>query len=100
VHRGPSRDRQAARLLATNAEAWRALRLVILAEEPLCRHCLARGVIAASTEVDHIDGRAATAHDYRRENLQGLCERCHSIKTARENGGFGRASAPTSEGVP
>ena len=43
-----------------------------------------------STEVDHIDGRAETAQDFRRSNLQGLCHTHHSVKTAIENGSFGR----------
>jgi 5-methylcytosine-specific restriction protein A len=27
-------------------------------------------------------------------NHQGLCERCHNSKTAREDGGFGHKQAP------
>ena len=33
---------------------WRRLRQMIIAEEPLCRLCLERGLIVASAEVDHI----------------------------------------------
>ena len=63
--------------------AWRKLRLVILNAEPLCRHCLARGVPVPAVEVDHIvplrDGG-----DNARENLQPLCAKHHDIKTMRD----------------
>lgn len=81
-----SSERQSKRYYATNSAAWRAIRERVLVEEPLCR-C---GCGGASTEVDHIDGRCESLHDYRRSNLQGLTEACHSAKTARENGSFGR----------
>lgn len=60
---------------------WRRLREVILNAEPLCRHCLARGIPVPAAEVDHIvplrDGG-----DNSRENLQPLCALCHDRKTA------------------
>ena len=83
--------RQAKRWLATNDPSWLRIRASQLAAEPLCRCCKARGVVTPATEVDHVDGHAATAHDYRRENLQSLCATCHSTKTAIENGSFGHA---------
>lgn len=56
----------------------------ILAEEPLCRICLADGRTRASEEVDHIrDDVPAELWDSR-ENKQGLCKPCHKAKTARE----------------
>lgn len=83
--------RQAKRWLATNDPRWRRIRARQLTREPLCRQCKADGRTTAAVVVDHIDGKAATAHDYRDENLQSLCEPCHSAKTALENGSFGRA---------
>jgi 5-methylcytosine-specific restriction enzyme A len=72
--------------------SWRALRLVVLAEEPLCRACEAEGRVEAATVVDHVVPlRAGGTHQ--RANLQPLCAACHGVKTAREDGGFGRASA-------
>ena len=63
--------------------AWRKLRLVILNAEPLCRHCLARGVPVPAVEVDHIlplrDGG-----DNARANLQPLCMGCHDRKTIQD----------------
>lgn len=85
-HCPPTPSRQARRALATNSAAWLALRQQVLNREPLCRCCAARGVIRAATDVDHIDGDASNNDD---ANLQPLCRRCHSRKTAREDGGFG-----------
>ena len=54
---------------------WRRLRILVLREEPLCRHCS-----AAATDVDHIVPLAVGGtHD--RENLCPLCHACHSRKT-------------------
>ncbi|WP_099473330.1 HNH endonuclease signature motif containing protein [Stenotrophomonas maltophilia] len=81
------RKRQARRALPTNSSLWRRIRAVVLAREPLCRCCAEQGRVRAATEVDHIDGDDANHTD---SNLQPLCRPCHSAKTARENGGFGR----------
>ena len=60
---------------------WRRLRLMFLAEHPLC--CDPFGVHRASpalaTDVDHIVPRPAGGDDW--ENLQALCHVCHSRKT-------------------
>lgn len=68
---------------------WRKLRAVVLAEEPLCRACLARGRTTPAEHVDHITPKAEGGTD-ERTNLQALCRGCHSRKTATEDGGFGR----------
>lgn len=57
---------------------WRKLRLLILREEPLCRHCG-----AAATDVDHVIPLAAGG-THARENLSPLCHSCHSRKTAAD----------------
>ena len=63
--------------------AWQILRLSILAGEPLCRMCEARGKIEPAKMVDHIhplvDGGTHAV-----ENLQPLCGWCHARKTARD----------------
>lgn len=79
-------ERQQKRFYPTNSPKWRRLREQVLREEPFCR-CGCGGV---SVEVDHIDGRCETKHDYRRDNLQGMTKECHAAKTAVENGSFGR----------
>lgn len=76
--------RQARRLWATWDPLWRRLRAAVLSDEPMCRHCAAQGRDTPAVDVDHIDGRAAELHDYRRSNLQALCRSCHCSKTATE----------------
>mgnify|MGYP000918218884 CR=1 FL=1 len=68
------------RVLPLNSAAWRKLRKQVLAEEPLCRHCAAQGLVVPATEVDHMRGAA----DNSRDALQALCKPCHSIKTMAE----------------
>ena len=77
------RDADARRTLALNKAAWQKLRAAVLAEEPLCRHCLADGRPAVATDVDHISGDPS---DNTRGNLQPLCHPCHSRKTAGDHG--------------
>lgn len=56
-----------------------------LRAEPLCRHCLAKGITTAATVPDHIvplkDG--GTDDD---SNIQCLCEPCHEAKTRKDMG--------------
>ena len=58
----------------------RKRRIIVLAEEPVCRICRSR----PATELDHIIPlrKGGTNH---RENLQGLCGPCHRFKTRQEN---------------
>ncbi len=63
--------------------AWRKLRELVLAEEPLCRVCGGRPSVMA----DHIVPKTHGGTDDR-ENLRGICKRCHDTKSGRE----GRAS--------
>lgn len=75
------------RTISLSSKAWRDLRAQVLAEEPLCRMCTARGLIVPTTDVDHIeDAREDYTDDNSRDNLQGLCHECHSLKTARDMG--------------
>lgn len=64
---------------------WRRIRDQVLAEEPVCTICRA----APSTDVDHIRPLRAGGTNAR-SNLRGTCHSCHSSKTVREDGGFGR----------
>lgn len=57
-----------------------------LRESPLCEHCKREGRLTPATQVDHIDG---DPENNAPANLASLCAPCHSLKTARENGGFG-----------
>ena len=55
----------------------------MLAEEPLCRVCLAEGRVSASVIVDHIVSLEEGGSD-ERVNKQGLCKSCSDAKTAEE----------------
>jgi hypothetical protein len=57
---------------------WQKLRLMVLAAEPLCRHCSRPGL-----DVDHILPLASGGTNDR-NNLQVLCHSCHSAKTAAD----------------
>ena len=62
--------------------AWQRLRLLVLAEEPLCRSCGA----SPATEADHIVPLSRASHlRLERTNVQGLCAPCHRAKTQRES---------------
>lgn len=76
------RDADPRRTIPLNSTAWRKLRASVLAGEPLCRDCNARGLLVEATDVDHISGPS----DNSPENLQPLCHSCHSRKTARDHG--------------
>jgi 5-methylcytosine-specific restriction protein A len=63
--------------------AWRRLRLVVLAEAPLCCFCRERGLAVPAAEIDHITP-IALRPDLRlvRTNLRATCKPCHSALTA------------------
>jgi 5-methylcytosine-specific restriction endonuclease McrA len=75
---------------------WRRLRLAFIWENPLCKHCDAKGIITPASEVDHIqpinpndpydtkNGKYGKPLD--RDNLQALCKACHTKKTAATKG--------------
>jgi 5-methylcytosine-specific restriction protein A len=60
-----------------STKRWKLTRRRVLTEQPLCP-C---GELA--THVDHIIP-LPTGEAYDRANLQGLCARCHGLKTKRE----------------
>lgn len=62
------------------------LRAELLAREPLCRHCRAKGKAVVATIADHVVSLAkgGAVHDI--DNLQPLCLDCHNDKTLREQG--------------
>lgn len=60
-------------------KSWRKLRLRVLAEEPLCRMCRAKGRLTPADTVDHIKPhRGDTQLFWDRDNLQALCASCHN----------------------
>jgi len=74
---------------------WKRIRARVLAEYPVCQWL---GCDMPASECDHIVALAAGGTDDR-ANLQALCKRHHSIKTNREDGGFGRPRRTVSNGL-
>jgi 5-methylcytosine-specific restriction enzyme A len=68
--------------------AWRAMRRQVLLDEPLCRECFDRGLVAIAVEVHHIRSvRSRPDLRLSRNNLAPLCRSCHSAHTMRESVG-------------
>lgn len=59
--------------------SWQKLRLMVLRQEPLCRHCQMVGIVTPAIEVDHIIPKSLGGADSF-ENLQPLCTECHVRK--------------------
>ncbi|WP_425304587.1 HNH endonuclease [Sandarakinorhabdus limnophila] len=69
---------------------WQRIRRAILAAEPLCRLCLAKGRVAVAVEIDHEVPLAKGGTDDP-ANLRPLCRDCHLDATCRQ---FGRRPKP------
>jgi len=76
-------DRRASAASRGYDRSWQKLRAAHLKLEPNCRMCGAPG-----SHVDHILPKAKGGPDDE-TNLQTLCAAHHSMKTAREDGGYG-----------
>jgi 5-methylcytosine-specific restriction enzyme A len=63
-----------------NTVAWRKLRSQVLREYPVCNNCNRM----PSTVADHIKPIRFGGYFWDINNLQGLCERCHNSKSAKE----------------
>jgi 5-methylcytosine-specific restriction endonuclease McrA len=61
-----------------NNSEWKRLSEWVLVEEPICRIC----GIELAVETDHMIPLPKGSHE--RWNLQGLCKKCHRIKTTQE----------------
>lgn len=71
---------------------WQTARETYLDSHPLCKRCGDAGIVEEATVVDHIiphKGNQALFWDVE-GNWQPLCARCHGIKSATQDGGFGR----------
>lgn len=91
ARRRPPKDDRPSSTRRGYGAAWQRARLRYLANHPLCVHCEARGEIRAATVVDHVDPhRGDMGKFWDVGNWQALCKRCHDVKTATEDGGFGR----------
>lgn len=105
IEQGRERDRQRGSAAKRGyGGRWRKARDTFLARHPLCAACSTDERPVPARDVDHIVphrlSEALDSGDHERialaqslfwnsGNWQGLCQRCHSKKTAREDGGFG-----------
>ena len=72
---------------------WQRLRARYLQQHPFCVRCEAAGRLVLANVVDHImSHRGDSTLFWDVDNWQSLCKRCHDIKTAKEDGGFGYAA--------
>lgn len=62
------------------------LRKILLAREPLCRPCRAKGRVTEATIADHITPIAKGGAIYDLSNMQPVCAPCHDAKGRRDNG--------------
>ena len=72
--------------------AWPEVSRLYRELHPCCEECERRGRVTAAQCVDHIVPFNGLTDPLRLDsaNLQSLCKPCHSRKTSREDGGFGR----------
>ena len=91
-HYRPIKPKTSRRQTNSNAAGytyrWQQARKIFLMMHPLCVKCG-----EPATDVDHIvPHKGDMALFWNRDNWQPLCHHCHSVKTATEDGGWGRAT--------
>src|SRR5262245_13124542 len=57
---------------------WQRLRKFQLMQHPLCKFCLARGIVTAAKVVDHVVPHKGDWTAFVTGALQSLCESCHN----------------------
>ncbi len=78
----PTLQQMPANPMATKRQrgsGWMKRRDVVLAENPWCVMCQAKGIETLAQEVDHIVPLHTGGPD-EDDNLQGLCIPCHKVK--------------------
>ncbi len=63
---------------------WRILRALKLQNDPLCEECMKKGVLVPAQMVDHIVPINKGGAPLDINNLQSLCNHCHSVKSAKD----------------
>lgn len=75
------------------SKEWRAIRMVVLINQPYCVECEKTGIYERATEVDHIvDIKDDRNRCLDTTNLQSLCKKCHSKKTYQTSYWFKKTS--------
>lgn len=76
----PDREERRADVKFYQSPRWRAVRALVLAEEPLCRKC----GTAVSKHVHHKRPRKQFPElAFERSNLEALCQPCHNAEDVR-----------------
>ena len=69
---------------------WKRRRALQLRAEPLCRMCLANGIVRQAKVADHIEQHHNDWNKFKLGELQSLCEQCHNqTKRMIELHGYG-----------
>ncbi len=86
------RDRKNSYQRGYSTSRWRKFRSWYLNLYPLCVKCEEEGRVNPATNVDHIDpvDGPNDPRFFDEAEVQALCHRHHSQKTAVEDGGWGR----------
>lgn len=85
----PERKAQSGRIETSsfyNTRRWRNSSKRFKRENPLCAHCLAKGLYVQGTVTDHIQ-RVRGSNDidpFDESNWQNLCKKCHASKSGKE----------------
>lgn len=94
-HSQPLPDNRASASERGYTHKWSVAAKAYLSEHPWCAECQRQSAHIPAAEVDHITPhRGDMELFWNPKNWQGLCRRCHSQKTAREDGGFGNRRYP------
>ena len=82
-----------------NTARWRRTSKAQLSKQPLCEHCLERGVIEPATQCDHATPHKGNPDLFWSGPFNSLCRTCHGDKTAEEMGRKPRR-AVSADGAP
>ncbi len=66
------------------SSGWKRLRNMCLEKNPFCVKCLDGGKYVMATVADHIKPIRLGGEALDLDNLQGLCNKCHNAKSAKE----------------
>ena len=67
-----------------NSKSWKTLRIIKLQHNPLCEHCLEKGLTEPAIFIDHIIPINKGGDRLSLNNLQSLCTTCNARKTAKD----------------
>jgi len=67
-----------------NSRRWRKFRADYLARNPLCVSCQKENKVTPATVLDHVKQVRNGGAEFSEQNVQGLCEHHHAVKSGRE----------------